>query len=72
MVILALQGCAASLCKATCRKLHVLVLPLPTDITELQWKDHRNTYISDQGHTDKGMGGSRIWTRHVPSDMGSY
>jgi len=50
----------------------VLVLPLPTDITELQWKDHRSTYISDQGHTDKGLGESRIWTRPVPSDMGSY
>jgi len=46
----------------------VFVLPLPTDITELQQKDH----CSDQGHIDKGLGGSRIWTRFVPSDMGSY
>jgi hypothetical protein len=27
----------------------VFVLPLPTDITELRWKDHRNTYIKWPG-----------------------
>jgi hypothetical protein len=39
----------------------VFVLPLPPDVNELQWKDHRSTDISDEGHADKGLGESRIW-----------